>query len=299
MSRALAKGEEQKPNTRYIAALGEIVGDAGLDPLFRADFLLMPSEAVIACEIGSDVDPEAVHQARNTLRAAIGRSLRKNLDAVYESVAPDEPYTPDTLNAGRRSLRNAILALLVAGGSRSALAKVKAQAKSAANMTDSLSALGTLVQSGDAAQAAALDRFFKKWKDDHLVVDKWFGLQATSPSPETLERVLELAQHPLFSLKNPNKVRSLYASFAHGNQVRFNDASGRGYAIITDAVLALDEFNPQMAARLLTAFENWRLFEPKRRAMAEKSLQRVAGKAGLSNDVYEIASKMAGGDKPQ
>jgi aminopeptidase N len=297
MASALAKGEEQKPNARFIAALGEIAADEALDASFRADFLALPSETMIACEIGSDVDPEAVHRARGAMRASIGRSHRKVFEAVYDRVAPDEPYTPDALNAGRRALRNIILTLLAAGGSRSAFARVKAQAKSAANMTDVLAALSVLTNSGDAAKAPALERFFRRWKDDALVLNKWFALQAIAPGADTLERVLELAKHPQFSMKNPNKVRALYGAFAHGNQVRFNDASGRGYEMVTDAVLELDKFNPQMAARLLTAFENWRLFEPKRRQMAESSLERIGRQAELSKDVYEIGFKIAGGDK--
>ncbi len=298
LARASQAGEPVKSNSRFIAALGEVVGDASLDAAYRATFLGLPAESDIAREIAADVDPEAVHHARETLRAAIGRGLRKVLDAVYDASAPGEPYTPDALNAGRRALRNAALDLMAAGGSRSAMAKIKAQAKSGSNMTDVLSALAVLTHSEDASREAALQRFLKRWKDDHLVMDKWFALQATSPLPGTLDAIGALSEHPLFSMKNPNKVRALYGAFAHRNPVRFNDASGRGYAIVADAVIKLDSFNPQIAARLLGAFESWRILEPKRRALAKAALVRVLKKPGLSNDVYEIASKISGEDKP-
>jgi aminopeptidase N len=298
MANAIRDGGSAKPNSRFIAALGEVAADESLEHAYRAAFLGLPAESDITREIGADVDAEAVHIARRTLRAAIGKSLRKVLEAIHENTIPDEPYTPDAKNAGRRALRNAALDLLVAGGSRFAMAKVKEQAKSAANMTDQLAALAILAHSEDPAREAALQRFAKRWKDDHLVLDKWFALQATSPAPATLDAIAELAALPAFSMQNPNKVRALYFAFAYRNLARFHDASGRGYKIVADAVLELDGFNPQVAARLLGAFESWRLYEPKRRKHAETHLSRILKKKqGLSNDVFEIASKIAGEEK--
>jgi aminopeptidase N len=159
-----------------------------------------------------------------------------------------------------------------------------------------MGALSILSQIGGEAYDQALQRFYRRWKDEALVMNKWFALQAISPSPETLKRVQELTQHPLFSLKNPNRVRSVYGAFAHGNQVRFNDASGEGYELVASAVIDIDGFNPQIASRLVGAFESWRIFEPKRRALAFAALKRVLAKKSLSSDVFEIASKIVGED---
>jgi aminopeptidase N len=297
MTDAVRKGESPKPNSRFIASLGEVAGDDGLDHDYRAAFLTLPSEHDIAFAIGDNVDPEAIHTARQTLRSALGRATRKILEKVYKSSAPKEPYSPDAESSGRRALRNGALALLVAGGSRFAIARVKEQAQHAANMTDTIAALSILSQSADAAYDQALQRFHRRWKNEPLVMNKWFSVQALSPAPGTLARVKELAAHPLFDLKNPNKVRALYGSFSHGNQLHFNDASGAGYDFVANAVMEIDGFNPQIASRMLGAFENWRMLEPKRRQLAEAALKRVLSKEGLSKDVFEIATKIAGEEK--
>ena len=179
---------------------------------------------------------------------------------------------------------------------RFGIAKVKEQARTATNMTEAMGALSILSQIGGEAYDQALQRFYRKWKEEALVINKWFGLQAISPSPDTLARVKELTAHPLFSMKNPNRVRAVYGAFAHGNQVRFNDASGEGYDFIANAAIEIDGFNPQIASRLLSAFESWRIFEPKRRAFALTALRRVLARKNLSSDVFEIASKIAGED---
>ncbi len=296
MTEQAAKGETPKPNSRFVAALGEVAGDDSLEHSYRANFLMLPSEHNIALAIGANVDPEAIHTARQTLRAALGRGLRKILEAVYEQSAPAEPYNPDAENAGRRALRHSALALLVAGGSRFAASKAKEQAQHATNMTESMAALSILSLMGGAPYDQALQRFHKRWKNEALVMNKWFSLQATSPHPGTLDRISELAAHPLFSMQNPNRARSVFGAFAHGNQVRFNDASGKGYQLVADAVIELDGFNPQIASRLLGAFESWRMFEPKRQALAEAALKRVLAKSGLSPDVFEIATKIIGAE---
>ena len=191
-------------------------------------------------------------------------------------------------------MRQAALALLAVGKSRFGIAKVKEVARTASNMTESMGMLGILSQLGGDPYEEALQRFHKRWKDEALVMNKWFALQAGAPGRETLKRVTELTSHRLFSIKNPNRVRALYGAFAHGNQVRFNDASGEGYELVANAVIELDGFNPQIASRLLGAFESWRILEPQRRRLAEAALRRVLAKKDLSRDVFEIATKIVG-----
>ena len=139
---------------------------------------------------------------------------------------------------------------------------------------------------------AALASFHDRWKDDHLVIDTWFTAQAIAPDPRTLDRVRALMQDPLFSLTAPNKVRSLITNFAMANPSQFNRDDGAGYQFVGEQVLAIEKFNPQIAARLLNSFRSWRALEPERRRMARKVLQGVAKTEGLSRDVYEIAGKM-------
>ncbi len=296
MAKAIASGSEARVNVRFVQAVGAVANDDSLEHAYRAAFLALPSESDVAQAIGENVDPEAIHAARENLRSALGRSLRPILEENYEASAPAEPYRPDAESAGKRALRQACLSLLAAGRSRFGIAKVKEQARTATNMTEAMGALSILSQVGGEAYDQALQRFYRRWKDEALVMNKWFALQATSPSPETLRRVKELTAHPLFSVKNPNRLRSVHGAFAHGNQVRFNDASGEGYEFVASAVIDIDGFNPQIASRLVGAFESWRIFESKRRALALAALRRVLAKKSLSSDVFEIASKIVGED---
>ncbi len=296
MAKAIADGSEPRVNARFVQAVGAVASDDGLEHAYRAAFLALPSESDVAQAIRENVDPEAIHAARERLRSAFGRSLRSSLEEVYEASAPAEPYHPDAESAGKRALRQACLSLLAAGKSRFGIAKVKEQARTATNMTEAMGALSILSQVGGEPYDEALQRFYRRWKDEALVMNKWFALQAISPGAETLKRVQDLTAHSLFSLKNPNRVRSVYGAFAHGNQVRFNDASGKGYDFVASAVIDIDGFNPQIASRLVSAFESWRIFEPKRRSLALAALKRVLAKKGLSSDVFEIATKIAGAE---
>jgi aminopeptidase N len=145
-------------------------------------------------------------------------------------------------------------------------------------------------------RAAALDDFYGRYAGDALVVDKWLALQAGIPEPATLDRVRALTHHPAFSFGNPNRVRSLIGSFAQANQTQFNRLDGAGYEFVADAVLTLDGKNPQVAARLLSAFKSWRSLEAVRRGRAEAALRRVAASASLSRDVEDIVSRALGDD---
>ena len=294
MAQAITEGKPARPNPRFVQAAGAVASDDSLEHAYRAAFLALPSESDIAQAIGGNVDPEAIHTARMTLRLALGKSLRPALEALYEGSAPVEPYTPDAESMGRRALRQAALGLLAMGKSRFGIAKVKEIARTASNMTELVGMLGILSQLGGDAYEDALQRFHRRWKGEALVMNKWFALQASAPSRETLKRVTELASHPLFSIKNPNRVRALFGAFAHGNQVRFNDASGEGYELVANAVIEIDNFNPQVASRLLGAFESWRILEPQRRSLAEAALRRVLAKQAISRDVFEIATKIVG-----
>jgi aminopeptidase N len=294
LSKSIGAGEPAKPDRAFVSALAAVAGDETLEHAYRAAFLALPPESSVALAIGENVDPEAIHQARQALRASLGSAARDRLIEVFERSAAAEPYSPDAVSAGKRALRRAALSLLVAAKTRFGLARAKEMVRTASNMTDSIGALAILSEAGGDAYADALERFHKRWKDEPLVMNKWFTLQATSPAPETLARIRELAAHPLFSLKNPNRVRSLYGAFAHGNQLRFNDPSGEGYALVANAAIEIDSFNPQVASRLVSAFESWRIFEPTRRAAAEMALKRILARRNLSLDVFEIASKIAG-----
>jgi aminopeptidase N len=282
-----------------IAAMAEILADPRLEPAFIAQALSLPGEADIAREIGSDIDPDAIFRAREALRAAIGQSLADALAATYGRMTTDGPYSPDAASAGRRLLKNTCLDLLAADGNAEATERAAQQYRTAGNMTDRTAALKTLSLHDTPERTQAIEDFYQRYSGDPLIIDKWFALQAGIPEAGTLDRVRALTTHGAFSLSNPNRVRSLIGAFAQGNLTQFNRADGRGYEFVADTVLALDEKNPQVAARLLSAFKSWRSLESGRRAQAESALRRVAAAPKLSRDVNDIAQRaLAAGSEP-
>ncbi len=283
-------GEVPYHDNEFVAAIASVI-EKSADPAFTAQAITLPGESDIAREIGEDVDPDAVHFAREALRKDIGQDLKEILLPVYARLAPDEPYSPDASAAGRRALRNAALDLFAAGDEIEGARLATRQLEGATNMTDEIAALGVLARIPGEERETALDAFYRGHADEALVVDKWFALQAAIPERGTLDRVKTLMQHKAFSFSNPNRMRALVGSFAAINPTQFNAEDGSGYNFIANIVLALDAKNPQVAARLLSAFKSWRTMEPKRRALAKAALRNVAGTAGLSPDVKDIAER--------
>jgi aminopeptidase N len=292
MTASVRAGEKPRPSQRFAKALALLVADESLEPHFRAAMLMIPSARDIALAIGSDIDPEAIYQARRAFRENLGKALKTELETVYAAHAVEGDYSPDAASAGKRALRNAALGLLTVAGGRSAVPRLRDHYKQSTNMTDAMAALELFGEVDAPAREAVLQSFYKRWRKDPLVLDKWFSTQARSPLHGTPQFVTELTQHPQFSMKNPNRVRAVIAAFAGGNPLQFNAADGKGYKLVADAVLELDGFNSLMAARLLGNFEMWRMLEPVRQKAARKQLDRVAGAKNLSRDVFEIAGKM-------
>jgi aminopeptidase N len=287
----LCAGEDPEIDEGLLDALSAILADERLEPAFIAETLTPPTEADIAREIGRDVDPDAIFRARAALRALVGLHLNPALTATYRRFADGAAYSPDAAGAGRRMLKNVCLDLLAATQESHAVRLAATQYNAADNMTDRMAALSTLSLHAVPERAAAFDDFYRRYRDDPLVIDKWFALQAMRPDPATLDEVRSLTGHPAFSMSNPNRVRSLIGTFAHGNQTQFNRADGAGYEFIADRILALDPANPQVAARMTTAFKSWRALEPVRRERARAALRRVAGADKLSRDVRDIAER--------
>jgi aminopeptidase N len=254
--------------------------------------MVLPSESDLARVIGENVDPLAVHKARNALRKAIGTRLHDKLARIYRAMETKGPYSPAPGPAGRRALRNVALGYLTNRRRPDDLARVAAHFEQSRNLTDEIAALSMLSEINAPARSAAFARFYERWHHDHLVIDNWFVYQAVSPLASSLATVRKLTRHPLFSIKNPNKVRSLIFAFAMGNLVNFNRPDGQGYAFVADRVLEIDRFNPQIAARLLSSFRSWKSLEAGRRRVARRTLQRVAKAKPLSPDVFEMVSRM-------
>jgi len=290
MMRALtagARGEQADPES-VIEAVAATLKSNSLDPAFKAEAILLPSETLIA-ERMPVVDPDAIHASREALRRALGSALPDELLAAHRSDgAAGHDLSPRA--KGIRRLRTVALGLLAAADEGASARLAKAQFDGADNMTDRQGALGVLVSLDVPERAAALDAFHKRFHDDALVLDKWFALQAAAQRADTVDQVLALEKHPEFTIANPNRLRALAGTFG-GNHWAFHSPDGRGYRFLADMILGADKLNPQVAARLVPPFGRWRRFEPKRAALMKAELERIVAAPGLSKDVFEQASK--------
>ncbi len=303
-TKMLIKGSKAKPSTsaktpswldsKFIEAIRDTVFDESLEPEFRAQVAAIPSVADIAREIGKNVDPDSILKARNIVTKAIGKSLGDDGLDLIKNLAKRQLDVNELEAAGLRSLKNVMLSLLVSAKVDGALAVAEKQFKTSKNMTDNLAALATIAyaQNDTSKTDSALQRFYKKFKSNPLVIDKWFSLQAGIADKTALSRVKALTKHADYTLENPNRARALLAPFAAANYPAFHNANGRGYGYYAKQILALDKRNPQIAARLLTLMNNWRMFDAPRRKMALKSLKIIATTKGLSRDTQEIVDRM-------
>ncbi|WP_440966524.1 aminopeptidase N [Massilia sp. GER05] len=273
----------------FVDAMRKILVDDTLDPSFREQALLLPTESMIADQLDV-VDPLAIHLARQFVRADIGARLRTELLAQYDANQTPGEYSPDAGSIGKRALKNLALAYLNAAPDEASLALAQKQFDGATNMTDRVAALSALVHARAPAAADALQRFYDEFQGEALVVDKWFAMQAAAPTTD-VNRVRELMTHKAFTLRNPNRARSLVSTFCAGNAVGFHAPDGSGYAFWAEQVIALDALNPQVASRLARAMDRWRRYTPDLQAHMKRALQQVAGQAKLSNDVREVVSK--------
>ncbi|RFC63043.1 aminopeptidase N [Fulvimarina endophytica] len=277
-----------------IRAIVETAGDDDLDPAFRAQVLALPAETDIARLIGKDIDPSRIYETSLNARSAIAERGRAVFERLIAIAPADEAFSPDAESAGRRALANAALGFVtVADGDPE---RTFQRFEEATNMTDRQGALAILVFRfpGHERTRQALDRFYERYEDDPLVLDKWFALQAAAPGEATLDRIRELAAHPRFTLKNPNRARSLIGSLAGMNPTAFHRPDGEGYAWFAERLLELDAINPQIAARMATAFRTWRMLESGRRGKAEATLSNMAKMPQLSKDLKDILERTLG-----
>jgi aminopeptidase N len=279
---------------RYAAALSAALQDSTLDAAYKAELLRLPAASDIAREKGENVDPARIDSIHRSFSREVAASLGGLLEETY-AAAPAGPFSPDAQSAGHRALRNAALTLLVARGGRADLNRLYKHYETATNMTDAAHALNLIATTGGTRRDTVLEHFHDRWQNDHLVIDMWFAAQAQSPRADTLDRVRSLTRHPLFKLAAPNKVRALIGTFAMANPVQFNRPDGAGYAFVTNTVLAVDRLNPQISARLLSAFRSYRALERRRQALARAALQNVADAPNVSRDAREIVARMLDG----
>jgi aminopeptidase N len=275
----------------YADALSETLADDELDAQFMALMLNLPSEQDVASDIARNVDPQLIHDGRERLKQRIGRLMHERLMQRWNGTRITGPYSADPVSAGKRALRHAALTLLAAADAKEGAKLAIRHFRDARNMSDEIGALGVLILLEEPERDDGLERFLDRHGEDHLLVDKWFALQAQLPTPAAAERVRNLLKHPKFNWQIPNRIRSLIGTFATFNSVGFNAPDGSGYRLLADVVLRLDKSNPQVAARLAASFRSYKALEGKRRRHAANALKSILEAPGLSRDTYEIVSR--------
>ncbi len=283
-------GQELVLDQAYITAIEKTLSNDDLDAALVAAAITLPSEAYISGFLDM-INPESVHAVHQFMLRTIAKKLKQGLLEKYFANNDDGEYLIDAQSIGRRVLKNTCLKYLMMLEDSEVIALCGQQFEAAHNMTDVIAALACLVNSDSTIKDNALSSFYNKWQKDTLVLDKWFSLQATSRLPGTLENVKALTQNTAFSIKNPNKVRSLIGAFCNANPVRFHDISGNGYKFLADNIIKLDSLNPQVAARMSNAFSQWRSYDEGLQKKMRDQMERIIGEKGLSRDVYEVMSK--------
>jgi len=277
-------------NEHLLEAFSSLLDQTDSDPALLAEALTLPGEGYLAEQMAI-IDVDAIHAAREQLRHSLADALQTQWREIYRINQTPGEYGLSPNEMGKRRLKNCALEYLLALNTDQARETAMQHFEQAQNMTDAMGALESLTRIDCAEREIALQNFHDRWKDDALVMNKWFSLQAMSPLPGTLKRVKVLMDHPLFSMKNPNKVRALIGAFAQGNPLCFHATDGSGYAFLASRIIELDLLNPQIAARLSKVFSHWRRFDKNRQNLMRSELKRILAQPKLSCDVYEVVER--------
>lgn len=284
------KGSALSLSELFIEAYGQILRDSTLDELLKAEMLVLPGISyLIECMEVADV--EAVHHVREFIKKQLAIRWSGEWRACYAEHRQSGVFTFSRKAMGQRRLRNLALHYLLLGDSGESFGLAVQHYQDANNLTDRLGALEALNAFDCPERQQVFAAFYDRYQKQHLVIDKWFRLQAMAPLQSTLLHVNNLLTHPAFDIKNPNKARALIGSFASANPLCFHALDGLGYDFLVNSVLKIDKFNPQVAARLIEPLIRWRKFDIKRQALMKSGLERIAAHPSLSKDVGEIVSK--------
>ena len=287
-------GRDLSVNSHMVDAVRQLLDDRTSDPALLAEALTLPSEIYLAEQMDI-IDVDAIHQSREFLRLMLAKKMEASWLGLYERNTSSDDFSLDAQSMGKRRLKNVALAWLLTLNNQDVRDMAVRQFRQSGNMTDTMGALHPLVFANCKEGEEVLETFHDRWRQDSLVMDKWFALQAVVPRQETLPRVKMLMQHPLFSLKNPNKVRALIGSFASQNPVCFHAVDGSGYRFVAEQLVKLDAINPQISARLAKAFSRWRKYDPVRQELMRAELEGIIAQPKLSKDVYEVVKKSLDG----
>ncbi|WP_417244745.1 aminopeptidase N [Celeribacter sp.] len=277
------------PAETALDAIKTVLTDESLDPAFRALVLGLPSEDDLAQTIfdaGQTPDPAKIHAARKSLRHALALHVSDVLPTLGRQLETPV-FVPDADGSGKRALRHALLALetLLDGGKAARALFARAD-----NMSDQSASLQALLAAGLGQDE--IKAFEKQWKNDRLVMDKWFMMQVAFAAPDkAASTALALTQHPDFTIKNPNRFRAVFGALA-GNHAGFHAADGKAYQLLANQLIELDKINPQTTARMSGAFETWKRYDADRQGMIRTELERILATPELSRDTTEMVTRI-------
>jgi len=296
-TKAAQNGKKITIDEQFIKISKQILTNETLEPAYRASVLAVPGTGEIAQIMGKNVAPDAISKAAMALCSAMGKAFEDVRPGLLKSLANKGAFSPAAADAGKRSLSSVIMSYAVIAKSPSALKEIIKRYKKSDNMTDRYNALRVIVHHHPDKQVRekVLKDFYKRYKDNHIVLDKWFAVQASRPGSATVSTIKSLMLHEDFTFNNPNRFRALLGVFSMGNLTGFNAANGRGYELVAKSISKLDTINPQVAARMLTAFRSYRYLEPARRKLAEAALKEIAKQPNLSRDVSDILTRTLAG----
>jgi aminopeptidase N len=289
LTRKVQRDETLSTPEHFGEAFGKLLADTSLDGSFQSLLITLPTERVLGQQM-EICDPDALHTAREFVRRDLAVRHTEKLRTLYQDLSTSQQYSLDQSSINSRRLKNTVLAYLAALDLAETTRLVSDQFRNADNMTDVQGAFWVLVNLAGEERDRAIEDFYERWNSNPLVLDKWFALQAMSKRVDTIQRVIELTSHSDFVLSNPNRVRALVGAFTQ-NQVRFHQMDGAGYTLLTDFVLKIDGQNPQLAARLTAALNDYRQFDKPRQALMRAQLERISRHDGLSKDVAEIVER--------
>lgn len=283
-------------NKAFIELLGRFSADKTIEPDMRNRLITLPSESDIAQSLAKNINPDLIHTARKALSNQIGDFLSDNIQITIDELNLPEKFVSDAKSASKRALANNLLRYGLASSDEKFEKIVLKKFNAAKNMTDKEAAFLMLVKnnSDETIREKALKSFYNKYKSDPIIMDKWFMAQATIPGKATLANIKKLTKHKDFSWTNPNRMRSVIGAFGSGNPTAFHRKDGEGYKFMVDVVKRLDKINPQVAARMLTAFRSWKMVDAERRKLAKAQLQRLQKVKNLSRDVRDILDRTIG-----
>ncbi|WP_017448561.1 aminopeptidase N [Vibrio parahaemolyticus] len=280
-------GSEVQLSEDLIDAFRGVLLDENLEPAFIAQVFSLPSINEITGWY-KQIDVDAVDKVLNGITVSLSAALEDELSATYHTLKQAE-YTIDHAAIGKRALRNQCLQFLAHTDKGNTL--VKAQYEAANNMTDTIAAMSAANSAQLECREELMADYSDKWKHDGLVMDKWFALQGTNPAEDALEKVKATMNHEAFSLKNPNRTRSLIGSFLAANPVRFHDKSGSGYQFAGEILRQLNDSNPQVASRMIDPLLKFRKYDEARQAMIRAELEKLKAMDNLAKDLFEKVTK--------